>query len=128
MSIYKNSDGVYLKELDQSEEGGFIVRIIRENENLFLVDFEAIELKNVWVKKGELGINTRNYDGQQIPLFESYSTSSNIISILFEEQTVKVLDVCKDWAYIEGIGKSGEKVRGWLQPDMQCWDPYTTCP
>jgi hypothetical protein len=39
-----------------------------------------------------------------------------------------ILDACKDWVYVKGENNNGKEVRGWLEPDMQCGNPYTTCP
>lgn len=82
--------------------------------------------KYIWVKKGNLEINTRNYDGQKIPLYEIADKSSKIVGYIENAQTVSVLDACNDWAYIKGVNDK-EEVLGWLEPKWQCGNPLTTC-
>jgi len=128
LDIYNEPfNGKLLKKIDPDEEAGYILQIIGVEKDFFKVSFEDLDLKNVWVKKGALGLVTRNYDNQKLNLYGKPNLDSSVSSVLEKEQIVRVLDACNKWAYVETIN-DGEIKRGWLQPDMQCGNPYTTCP
>jgi uncharacterized protein YgiM (DUF1202 family) len=61
-------------------------------------------------------------------LYQGPTKKSSKAGVLDKEQTVMILDACKDWVYVKGENNNGKEVRGWLEPDMQCGNPYTTCP
>lgn len=126
LAIYKSANGDVLKYIKPDEEGGWITRVVRSRGNYLKVSFEDFKLDG-WVKKGSLSLNTRNYDGRKIFVYKKPDKYSEQVSYLLGEQTVTVWDACGQWAYIEGKGSSG-KVFGWLEPEMQCGNPYTTCP
>jgi hypothetical protein len=126
LTLYKSINGDVLKEIEPDEEAGWITQIIKSQGDYYYVNIQDLKLEG-WVKKGSLSLNTRNYDGQEITLYEGANKSSKSVNSLQSEQTVTVLDACGKWAYVEGVGKGG-KIQGWLEPDMQCGNPYTTCP
>lgn len=129
LDVYsKPLDGEILKNISSDEEAGHILQITDIDNLFFKVSFEDLELKDVWVKKGTLGLVTRNYDNQELNLYDSPNLDSSVSAILKGEQIVRVLDVCNKWAYVETIDEDDGAKRGWLQPDMQCGNPYTTCP
>lgn len=128
LDIYNEPfNGKLLKKMDPHEEAGYILQIIGAEKDFFKVSFEDLDLKNVWVKKGTLGLITRNYDDQKLNLYSKPNLDSSVSSVLQKEQIVRVLGACNKWAYVETIS-DGEIKRGWLQPEMQCANPYTTCP
>lgn len=120
LTIYRNPHGDILKKIGPDEEAGYIVQIIGVKNNYFKINIGDLGLKNVWVIKGLVSLNTRNYEGQKIGLYQHPDISSDIVDSLVGEQTVKVLNACNRWAYIEGKDKNKKTIRGWLQPDMQC--------
>lgn len=126
--IYKNQNGDLLSKIDPDEEAGWIVEIVGVDGDYFKVNIDDLDLNNVWVLKKSLSLNTRNYDGQSIILYQDPTKKSGKVGLLDKEQTVMILDACKDWVYIKGESINGKEVRGWLEPDMQCGNPYTTCP
>lgn len=128
LDVYEPSGGKVLKSIGPDEEAGWIVNIIGKQDNYFLINIKDLSLDSIFVLKGTISLNTRNYDGQQIELYKLSDKHSEIVAYLNGEQTVKILDVCKEWAYVEGKRANGKNVKGWLEPDMQCGNPYTTCP
>lgn len=128
LPIYKNTKGALLKEIDPDEEAGWIVQVIGVEGEYFKINIADLNLNEVWVLKQSLSLNTRNYDGQDIPLYKSPNKHSAEVATLIKEQTVIILDACRDWVYVKGKGRNGKEVKGWLEPDMQCGNPYTTCP
>lgn len=127
LDIYDAPNGKIVRRIPPDEEAGHIVYISGVKDNFFEVDFEELNIKNVWIKKGMLGLITRNYDGRKLNLYKSPKLDSKVSSVLENEHIVKVMNVCNDWAYVETIN-DGKTKKGWLQPDMQCGNPYTTCP
>ena len=132
LDIYDNANGKVIARLPPAEEAGHIVKIIDIDGDFLKVEFEFIKETNLkskygWVKKGTLGLVTRNYDNQKLNLYDKPSLDSSTSSVLEKEQIVRVLYACNKWAYVETISE-GDVKRGWLQPDMQCGNPYTTCP
>lgn len=128
LDIYNRpEDNNILKAINSDEEAGYILQITGVENDFFKVSFEDLDFKNVWVRKGTLGLVTRNYDNKNLNLYDKPNLDSSISSVLEKEQIVRVLNVCNKWAYVETINE-GKTKRGWLQPDMQCGNPYTTCP
>ena len=125
--IYKTPKGEILKEIGSDEEAGWIAKIKGLQGDYFKVDIVDLKIKDAWVLKKSISVNTRNYDNQIISLYQSYDKSSKPVGYLQKEQTVRVLNACGKWIYIEGMGGNG-KIQGWLEPEMQCGNPYTTCP
>lgn len=126
LTLYKNVNGDVLKEIMPDEETGWMSQIIKSDGDYLQIKIQDLNLKG-WVKKGSLYLNTRNYDGQDIVLYKRANKSSEINGLLKGEQMVKVIDGCGKWALVEGAGKNG-KIKGWIEPNMQCGNPYTTCP
>lgn len=132
LNVYNKPEGEIIAKLPPAEEAGHIVNIVDIEKGFFKIEFEFIKETNLkskyaWVKKGTLGLVTRNYDNKELNLYDKPNIDSSVASVLKGEQIVKVLDVCNKWAYVETISQ-GDTKRGWLQPDMQCGNPYTTCP
>lgn len=82
-----------------------------------------------YVKKGTLGTWIYNYndsidDYDSVPLYEEPSVGSKIITKVKKENSVVIiLDINGSWIFVETIAK-GKKKRGWLDPKMQCGNPY----
>ena len=85
------------------------------------------EYEFVWIKQGVVGLNTENYDGQVVNLFEYPDRSSNVSGRFANPQTVVVLDVCENWAYVEAKDENNKPIYGWLPPEDQCANPLSTC-
>lgn len=146
--IYDNPNGTVIFNLPSDEEAGWEI-VIEESQgdyfrirNIWSLEYVSFQgghwanvwkndwmkaYKNVWIKKGSVGTSTHNYDGETVTLFKQPNEESEVVGELHEVQTVQVVDVCGEWAYVEGIGKDG-KTQGWLSPKDQCSSPYTTCP
>jgi hypothetical protein len=85
--------------------------------------------KEFCVEIGTLGTWIYNYNDSidkydSVPLYEEPSLNSKIITRVEEENSVAiVLDINGSWMFVETIAK-GNKKRGWLDPKMQCGNPY----
>lgn len=94
--------------------------------NIWKHDWMA-EYEFVWIQKGTVGTNTQNYDGQVINLHKEPNQSSKTVAKIPYAQTVIIWDACERWAFVEGRNENRERIRGWLAPEDQCANPYTTC-
>ena len=45
-----------------------------------------------------------------------------------KEHTAPIFNINGDWLYVSLKEENGKKVFGWLEPEMQCGSPFTTCP
>ncbi|OKL41384.1 hypothetical protein [Pontibacter flavimaris] len=83
-----------------------------------------------WVKKGKhIGTYARNYEpGKPLKLMSSASVDSKVNAIVpaWTNQFYQVTAFDKKWAYVNVLCK-GQVKQGWLSPEMQCANPYTTC-
>lgn len=128
LTIFKDTSGDTLKIIGPDEEAGWITLIKGTSEKYFKVDLVDLNITNVWIDKGSVSLNTRNYNNEDITLYKEPITSSKKSGVLVVEQTVKILNVCNQWALVLGIDKDNKLVEGWLKPEMQCGSPYTTFP
>jgi len=83
-----------------------------------------------WVKKATyIGTYARNYaPGTKLNLYLNPTEKSGINSIVpdWTNKLYEVTSFDKDWVYVK-IVYNGKLKQGWLAPDMQCSNPYTTC-
>lgn len=107
------------------KQGDFFKIIIEEGAPPYYE--QQVVGKEFFVKKGTLGTIIYNYndsiDPVPVPLYEKPSSNSAIIQIEEINGVAIILDIQGDWMFIETIGK-GKKKRGWLDPKMQCGNPY----
>jgi hypothetical protein len=142
-NVYDNPNGKVIFNLPPDQESGWGINIVDENENYFKIyNIWRRESKSmyywendwmpkfeyVWIEKGSVGINTSNYDGEIIEIHKKPNNKSKIVGYINAVQTVRVFDICGDWAFIEVVNKEGEKVTGWMSPKFQCANPLSTCP
>ena len=102
---------------------GYIVQIIDEQESCFLLAFGGLFF---YIKKGEVAINTRNYDGLDMLLFEHPDKSSRSFSIGTEERTLRIYGRYKGWL-LTRLYIQGRIMEGWLPIEMACGNPFTPC-
>lgn len=82
----------------------------------------------VYVKKGSIAVNTRNYSGEILNLYSGPDTTSEIVFQTDKVQTLPIYDINGHWLYVKLKDMNGRVVFGWLEPDMQCGSPFTSCP
>lgn len=139
VSIYDKPRGKCTQKLahDFEEENCVLFEIIDTNDSMFYVlAYYAIEIYRPetymgWIKKENyLKIYSRAYNKPLI-MYESPNDKSKKILVLSEEDhpwynAYTVLD-CKDkWLKIE-ITYKNKTYQGWISPEMQCANVYSTC-
>ena len=102
---------------------GYIVHIVADCGDTFRLDSDGMDL---FIKKGEVAINTRNYDGASLLLYEDPDRQAPATCFGNKEKTVCVYGVFDGWVYVE-IQNLGSTHRGWLPPEMICGNPFTPC-
>ena len=122
-SVY-DSPYVYMKEISSNTEAGWIISIKGKVDNFFSVDIEELNLKNVWIHKGDIGINIQNYDSIPIPIYSSIDTANSSKQYVFYSYTCAIYDISENYffVYIPILN-----IYGWIDRKYLCGSPYTTC-
>ncbi len=108
----------------EEADAGIEVEIIGSVDNALQVKF-ADEL--LYCHKGDLAINTRNYDGSEFLLYKFPNRDSEVSGSSFQEQTVIIYNIYNGWLFVKGEDDTGCHIEGWLPPEMQCPSVWTTC-
>lgn len=86
--------------------------------------------KTGWIKKTrEIGTFARNYEpNDTLKLYSKPEVRSKVQSIVPEwtNQLYTISKCVKNWVYVT-LEYKGQMKEGWLPPDKQCDNPYTTC-
>ena len=91
-----------------------------EGENDYEFDEDA------WIHYSVLGIGTRNYGGQTIPLYTAPGEGSPVAGKITEQEaTVRPLDVSEDGEWVK---VKWNDVTGWIDTYWLCANALTTCP
>ena len=134
--IYDNPNGNIVKILRHSisEEGEYYLALSIFNDSLGffyvaigLLSSDKKEIKG-WIKKiNYIGTYTRNYSST-LNLYDSPSLKSKKRSTIpGGEDCFAIIDSCyKKWVLVR-IKNKGKIKKGWIEPDMQCCNPYTNC-
>lgn len=75
---------------------------------------------------GEVAINTRNYDGLELLLYEYPDKTSRSYSLGSEERTLRIYRRCKEWL-LTRLCIQGRMIEGWLPLELACGNPFTPC-
>ena len=81
----------------------------------------------LYCHKGDLAINTRNYDGTEFILYKLPDRDSDVSGSSSREQTLRVYNISGDWLFVKGEDDKGRPIEGWIPPEMQCPSVWTTC-
>ena len=104
---------------------GCIVYIDGELDSCLRVSIEPAGY--FFVEKGALAVNTRNYDNDPFVLYEYPDRKASVIVQIRAQQTVRIFGMKNGWLFVEARTDCGSCIRGWLPPELQCGNPYTTC-
>ena len=107
--------------------------VIKETQDYFygILQFAISERKTKgWLRKSKyIGTFARNYHPKfALKLYSNPSYKSKLNSIVptWTNQIYQVTSINKDWVYVK-LNYKGKLKQGWLSPDMQCPNPYSTC-
>ena len=112
--------------LKEECNAGAIVQCVSSHNDKYLV--VVINNEHLYVEKGCIAVNTRNYGGKTLNLYKEPDKASVIIYSTDKEHTAPIFNINGDWLYICLEDDNGKTVYGWIEPEMQCGNPFTTCP
>jgi hypothetical protein len=111
------------------DEDYLLFTIYDSNDSMYYVDASyAIAGNNIkgWVSKTiKLSVFTKTY-GKSFFLYDLNNKKSFKRTINYTANELQVLDWKKSWLKIKVIINKKEII-GWLPPESQCGNPYTTC-
>lgn len=110
--------------LKEENNAGTIVQLCSSDTNHMTI---LVNNDIVHIHKGRLAVNTRNYNGKVLCLHAQPNYDSQTVYQTTQEHTVTIYAVHEDWLYV-CLNDDGKEAYGWLEPDMQCPNPFTTCP
>lgn len=112
----ENEDFLWAEIIDQTKQR-FKVKIG------FAIKGEMIE---GWIEKSNfIGIYVRNYDNKKVKLYSEPEKSSTKNYVLLDFPTLYKIDNCNNrWVHL--VLENNDK-KSWLEPEMQCANPYTIC-
>jgi len=135
IKIYDKPNGIVTAVLqnDLENENFLKYKIIGTSKDFLKVNIKLEfdnETKIGWIKKRkDVGIYARNYEENiDLILYSKPDKNSNKKSVITEyyPDLYQILDCKNDWLYVKL--QINEKIfEGWLQPEMQCPDSYSTC-
>lgn len=135
ISVYDKPSGKIIKQLrNDNDEGNYIIfNIVGKTNTMFYVnasyslDEDSIVVKG-WIKKtNSLGIYSRAYNSP-LNLYKNPNRKSSIIisDRKYNPNMYNVIDCHGKWLKIKAIIK-GKVYEGWIPPEMQCSNVYSTC-
>lgn len=133
-TLFEYPQGRSIMELKHNfiDENYICFTILNKNDSMFYVSvFHSIDGQSFakgWIMKDKcIGIYTRAYE---IPLklykYPNDSASLNHILKEYNPEMYIVTDCKGKWLKVETIIK-GRKICGWLSPEMQCCNVYSSC-
>lgn len=136
VSLFDKPNGKLIKKLSHNayKEDYLVVTIIDESSDYFKVKIKySLESKKEfkgWMKKVDhIGIYTRNYEpNEKLNLYSEPNSKSKIKSevIGWSNKPYAIQKCDGKWVYIK-FEQEGIVKEGWLEPEKQCANPYTTC-
>ena len=117
MTISKYKDGWF-----------YLDRVDAEAETM-----EAYPVKG-WIFGKLLGTSARHVDrvktkeGRGAHVYARPDKKSKIVGGFEAEAELQLLSCRGKWLEVQGTGIKKKVLRGWIAPESQCPNPYTTCP
>lgn len=131
-NLYDTPGGSVIKILKHNlEDEDYIgFKIISRNDSMFYVEaYYSIKgfIAKGWIKKDKyLGIYARSYD-TNLKLYKEPGVNSEILaSEEYNPCMYQVIDSSGGWLKIKAKIKN-KTYEGWISPDMQCANVYSTC-
>jgi hypothetical protein len=133
VNLYSDK-GKVIKQLKHNikDEDYLLLKIISKNDSMYFVEANyaiAGFIAKGWVKKKNsvLGIYSRAYSSI-LNLYKHPGKTSEIQSTVKEyaPDFLPVKDCENNWLYID-IKIANKEYKGWMAPEMQCANAYSTC-
>lgn len=132
--VYDKPDGMIIGYLENDLEEEFFVnlRIYEKKGNMFRVtarlDFWGEQKLSGWIDVFESIVLTSRAAQGNLKLYESPSYNSKVRCIVkpYDPGTYSIIDVHGNWAKVKRT-LHGKVYVGWMPPEMQCGNAYSTC-
>lgn len=115
---------------DTINEEYYILSIIKINKQWAYVNastpFDSTP-KIGWIQTKYIGIYPSNFSSINLYTFPNKNTKIKSIIIKPEYYPFNVLDCRGKWLYVSYLDADGRIKEGWLAPEDQCSNPYSTC-
>ena len=76
-----------------------------------------------WIHHSVIGVGSRNYGGEHLPLRQAPSKSASVVYTLRQESILHPLDLQGDWVKV----KTPDGHIGWIESEWLCSNPVTNC-
>ena len=107
----ENENSIFFFNIESCDSGWLKVKILNADGNM-------------WMEPNKLATTSR------ISNFKLYSSSRGE-KIIFNSTESQILNIrgCEgSWAFVSFKTEEGDLIEGWISPEEQCDNPYTTCP
>lgn len=131
-----DSTGLIIKELKNNSKVDDCIglTIVGKNDSMYCVIAHYL-LKNEIIAKGwikmdnpHLSIYSRNCGSMPIlNLYQKAEKNSKIQDVIKVHTDYLHIKDCENNWLLVSVVISNKKYEGWISPDMQCSNPYTTC-
>lgn len=116
---------------DTLKEDYFTVIIKQQSDSFFFVSASTVQdtlERQGWIEMRHLGIYPNNYS-EPVILYSLPNRSSKIKSTIIKPEYYPfgILNCKGKWLYVRYLDADKKLKEGWLEPGMQCANPYTTC-
>lgn len=132
--IYEKPNGKIITQIinDTIKEDYYSIQIIKQSKGFSFVRASAAIIdtttKTGWIETKYLGIYSSVYS-DTLKLFTQPDKKSKVKSVINNPpyDLLNVIDCKNGWLYIKYLDIDKRTKEGWLSPDNQCSNPYTTC-
>ena len=77
-----------------------------------------------WVHYSVLGVDTRNYGGEELHLRAAPDEDANVVYSFTEELELRPMDIQGDWVKVK---VEEHDIIGWIEAEWLCSNPLTNC-
>jgi len=113
----------YMIGLSSPKNGWWRVEWIEAAENAVEISLKGSPNGQYWIHYSVLGCSTRNYGNARWCLRDKPSKTGRPTYWFIDEQVVKPISCKGEWVQVELNGH-----KGWIEMEMLCSNPLTTCP
>lgn len=131
--LYDSPNGKIIKYLknDVKNEDYIEFEVHYKKGDMYYVTAIFFFQENIsgWIYLNDsIGVFSRAYQGN-LKLYEGPTENSKVSCIIeeYDPGLYSVIECCKDWLKVKRV-LHGKTYVGWMPPEMQCPNSYTTCP
>lgn len=115
---------VYIMSVASPQDGWWKIVELWTIEDDVTSSLTGSDTSEYWIHYSDLGLNTRNYGGQEIYLRDAPDEDANIVYTTDEEIELKPMDIQGDWVKVK---VDGYDIVGWIEAEWLCSNPLTNC-